>query len=338
MPAPPRPLATRRSRAFVITPGVVVAAILTLLVGGFVAWLGFEFVNFARTPELRITEPAGNVSAHTEPTITVRGVTAPNAVVTFSELPENPTVTADASGVFEVTVQLRPGSNVMRVVARDPVTGRDSAVEERTIMRIPEPSPTPQAEVALGEPAAGATVTGTLTLSGTAGPNQAVEVTATVTDAPTPTFEVTTASGAPVELTIEPPAAPEPLSLAADASGSFAGTLELPAGAWELTVTPDGGEPITRSITVEPAAGVRATLEIDGGESYLVAEEDGTVVDDISGNIAPDGEVIELEGDESLRIRVGNAGAVRITINGISIGLMGDDAQVVEWRVTRAGG
>jgi cytoskeletal protein RodZ len=339
MPAPPRPLATRRSRAFVITPGVVVAAILTLMVGGFVAWLGFEFVNFARTPELRITEPAGNVSAHPDETITVRGVTAPNAVVTFSELPENPTVTADASGVFEVTVQLRPGSNVMRVVARDPVTGRDSAIEERTIVVAGETaSPSPQAEVALGEPAEGATVTGSVTLSGTAEPNQAIEVTAAITEAATPTFEVTTASGAPVDLTVEPPAAPEPLSLAADATGSFTGSMELAPGAWELTVTPDGGEPITRSITVEPAAGVRATLEIDGGESYLVAEEDGTVVDDISGNIAPDGDVIELEGDESLRIRVGNAGAVRITINGISIGLMGDDAQVVEWRVTRAGG
>jgi cytoskeleton protein RodZ len=36
-PAPPRPLAARRSRAFVVTPGAVVAAILTILVGGFVA-------------------------------------------------------------------------------------------------------------------------------------------------------------------------------------------------------------------------------------------------------------------------------------------------------------
>ena len=34
---PPRPLAARRSRAFVVTPGAVVAAILTILVGGFVA-------------------------------------------------------------------------------------------------------------------------------------------------------------------------------------------------------------------------------------------------------------------------------------------------------------
>ncbi len=36
-PAPPRPIAGRRTRAFVVTPGAVVAAILTILVGGFVA-------------------------------------------------------------------------------------------------------------------------------------------------------------------------------------------------------------------------------------------------------------------------------------------------------------
>ncbi len=95
--------------AFVITPGLVAAALLTVLVGGFVAWIGYQFVTFARTPELRITEPAGNLSSYTELTITVRGVTAPNASVTVSNLRVNPTVTADELGAFEVTVDLVPG-------------------------------------------------------------------------------------------------------------------------------------------------------------------------------------------------------------------------------------
>ena len=100
VPGPPRPMSVRRRRTFVVTPGAVAAAILTVLVGAFVAWLGYEFVNFARTPELRIIEPAGDVSAHTGSTITVRGVTAPNATITISGLPENPTATADANGNF----------------------------------------------------------------------------------------------------------------------------------------------------------------------------------------------------------------------------------------------
>ncbi len=95
LPSSPRPLATRRSRAFVVTPGAIGAALLTILVGGLVAWIGYQFVTFARTPELRITEPAGNLSSYAELTLTVRGVTAPNARVAVSNLAENPTVTAD---------------------------------------------------------------------------------------------------------------------------------------------------------------------------------------------------------------------------------------------------
>ena len=39
--------------------------------------------------------------------------------------------------------------------------------------------------------------------------------------------------------------------------------------------------------------------------------------------------------DESLRIRVGNAGAVRLVVNGIDLGAMGESGAVVEWRITR---
>ena len=56
-PAPPRPLAVRRRRTFIITPGAVVAALLTIGVGALVAYIGYELVTFARTPELLITEP-----------------------------------------------------------------------------------------------------------------------------------------------------------------------------------------------------------------------------------------------------------------------------------------
>ncbi|MGH2402465.1 MAG: helix-turn-helix domain-containing protein, partial [Candidatus Limnocylindria bacterium] len=125
-PSPPRPIAVRRRRTFVVTPGAVAAAILTILVGAFVAWLGYEFVNFARTPELRIVEPAGDVAAHTEDTITIRGITAANATITVSGLPENPSAVADEAGNFEVTVGLLPGSNEIRLVAHDPVTDRPS--------------------------------------------------------------------------------------------------------------------------------------------------------------------------------------------------------------------
>jgi cytoskeletal protein RodZ len=341
LPTPPRPLATRRSRTFVVTPGAIVAAILTLMVGGFVAWIGFEFVNFARTPELRITDPAGNVSDYTELTITVRGTTAPNARVTVSNLRENPTVLADAQGAFEMTVGLVPGSNVMRLVARDPVTGRDSEPEERTIVVVTDvaTSPSPDGALTLAEPAADATLApGPVAVGGTAAAGSTVTVAATLVTPATPAFAVTTASGAPVDLAPAPPAPPAALTLTAAADGAFAGDLPLAAGTWDLAVAADGGDRIARRVTVATASGLHATLQISGGESYVVLDEDGTPVAGQSGTIAADGDTISLEATESLRIRVGNAGVVRLTINGISIGLMGDDAEVVEWRVARLGG
>jgi cytoskeletal protein RodZ len=337
LPAPPRPLATRRSRAFVITPGLVAAALLTVLVGGFVAWIGYQFVTFARTPELRITEPAGNLSSYTELTITVRGITAPNASVTVSNMAENPTVTADESGSFEVTVRLVRGSNVMRLVANDPVTGRFSEVEERTILVVEDESSPPETALVVAVPADGSDVASPVAISGSASPGAAVEVAAEITEAAPLAFDVTTASGGPIEIPVTGPE-PESASLTADASGAFAGTLELVPGEWRLTVTSGEGEPIVRTVSVAPPDGLAATLEITGGESYLLLEEDGTAVQELSGRNAQDGDVVELEADETLRIRVGNAGVVHISINGVSFGLMGDDAQVVEWRVTSTGG
>ena len=338
-PAPPRPIAGRRSRAFVVTPGVVVAAILTIMVGAFVAYLGYGLVNFARTPELRITEPAANVNRHPELSITIRGVTAPNARVSISNLTENPTVVADENGRFEVTVPLVPGSNVAKLVARDPVTNRDSAVQERMIVVSTEPDAdpsTPPTVLEVTEPAADAAVTGDLPIAGTSAPGAAVTVNAVVVEPPTPAFEVTDPAGAPVDLEPAEPAPPEPLTLTADATGAFTGALAMAPGTWELTIVTEGVEPVTRTVTIRQFDGLRAALSITDADSYVELDEDGSAAE-TSGSIASDGDRIALEADETLRIRVGNAGAVRVTINGISLGTMGADGEVVEWRVERSG-
>ena len=335
-PAPPRPISGRRNRAFVVTPGAVVAAILTLLVGGFIAYLGFEFVNFARTPELRITDPPGNVNQHPERSITIRGTTEANATVTVENLPENPSVEADGDGAFEVTVELRPGSNVVRLVARDPVTQRDSEPEERTIVVASEldGSPSPSAvALTVSEPADDATATGAVPVSGTAGPNAAVSVAAAFVEQAAPNFTVVDAAGQPVEIDPADPSAPDPVTIETDDSGAFAGEIGLRAGTWDVTLSVEGGEPVVRRVRVEPADALRATVRLVDGDSYLEIDEDGTPVANVSGGIASDGDSVTLEGDDELRIRAGNAGAVRLVVNGIGLGAMGADGAVVEWRI-----
>jgi cytoskeleton protein RodZ len=336
--SPPRPLTARRTRAFVVTPGAVVAAILTILVGGFVAYLGFEFVNFARTPELRITDPPSNVNAHTELEITVRGVTEPNASVRVSNLSENPTVTADAEGNFVVTVTLLPGSNVMQLVARDPTTGRESEMEERTILVVGDvaasPSPAPVA-LSVSQPRADRTFRGRpVPVAGTAAPSAEVTVTAALVDQPRPTFVVTDSSGQRVDLEPGRPGPPDPLTLTADDAGAFAAELALRPGGWEITVATDGVEPVVRRVNVGVQGGLRATVRLNGAASYLEADEDGTPVGGVSGDIAAAGDRIDLAARNEIRILAGNAGAVVLIVNGIGIGAMGGDGDVVEWRIT----
>ena len=336
--APSRPISVRRRRTFVVTPGAVVAAILTIVVGALVAWIGYQFVNFARMPGLQIVEPVGDVSAHADQTITIRGITAPNATISITGLPENPSTTADEEGRFAMTVDLLPGSNEIHVQARDPVTDRDSAEVVRRVNVVTDvaesPGPSDGVAVTLAQPEADATITGPVPVAGTAAGGAALTLSAALVTAPTPNFSVTDAAGGAVE--VEPAAAtPEPSTLTADATGAFAGSLALAPGTWDVVVAPPGAEPITRRIIVPPTDGLATTIRLEGGESYLEAEEDDTPVDGVSGAIAAEDDTIELSADSSIRIRAGNAGAVRLTINGIGIGFMGDDGAVVEWQIAK---
>jgi cytoskeleton protein RodZ len=342
LPAPPRPLATRRARAFVITPNAVVAAILTILVGGFFAYLGYQLISFARTPDLRITDPPGNVSNYTDLEITIRGQTEPNSRVTVGGLVENPTVTADAEGNFEVTVGLVPGSNVIELSAFDPVTERSTDTASRTIVVVTdEASPSPTAAVVepveLTAPAAGTTISGPVTVAGTSVPGASVTVTATLERPPTPTFTITDAFGATVTPTITPPTPPAPITLEADASGAFTTSVLLPPGAWTITVaTATAGA--AAGVAVAPGGGLTAAITIDGGESYLEAYEDGASVAEVTGRIAQDGDTVQLAAEADIRIRVGNAAVVRLRVNGITLGAMGGPGAVIEWNIARTGG
>ena len=143
MPSARRPVAARQGRSFVVSSTAVVAAILTLLVVAFVVYLVGEFVTFARTPDLRITDPATDVLAWQGADYTIRGVTEPNSTVTTDGLRQNPSTTADAQGDFSVSVSLVPGANVITLVASDPLTGRDSAAVRRTITVVNPAGPTP---------------------------------------------------------------------------------------------------------------------------------------------------------------------------------------------------
>lgn len=329
---PPRPITVRRSRAFVLTPGAVAAALLTVAVVAFVYYLGRELITFARTPELRVTDPAGDVAAYHELEYTVRGVAPPNSRITVDGLTENPTVTADANGNFSVDVKLVPGANVVELTASDPLTKRDSDTERRTIQVVSaQPSRAPTPQLSLAEPADGESVSGPLTLSGSTSPGARPTLAVELVTAASPGFRVTDGANRTVKL----PAvkAPEAVAIAVKDDGSFSHRLALPPGTWRLSIVPDGGAPVSRTVTVQAPKGLTGQLSIVDGDSYLEVVQDGSPMAGISGGISQPGDTIKLAADGELRIRAGNAAAVEVTINGVRIGKMGKSGAVVEWRI-----
>ena len=335
---PPRPLTGKRARAFVLTPGAIVAAILTIGVVIFVVYFVNEFVTFARTPGLTISDPAGDVAAYHGTSYTVRGMTEPDSTITIQGARENPSVKADADGAFSVEVMLVPGSNVITLVASDPLTGRDSDAVRRTIVVVgAEPSASPTGALTVASPEDGAEVRGPLQVTGSAAPGATVTVSATFTAAAPPTFAVVRPDGSVVPIPDTPPAPPDPARLTVGQDGAFDGSLDLLPGTWELSISVEGGaaDAVTRSVSVTAQDGLHGTLSVEGGVSYLEVDEDGTGKNGVSGRNAQPGTTVELSASATLRIRAGNAGAVTVTVNGIALGTMGGDGQVIEWRITR---
>jgi cytoskeletal protein RodZ len=336
VPTPPRPISTRRSRPLVVTPGAIMAALLTVGVAIFIIYLVAEFVTFAGTPELNVTAPAGDVPAYDQLEYTIIGSTEPNSRVTVDGLRENPTVTADRNGNFTIVVGLVPGSNVITLMATDPLTGRDSNPITRTIV-VGEPaaSPTGAPEtVAFATPEEGATIVGPVAVSGTAPPSGRVALGASLVQPAAPTIRIQSLAGDPVPVPNRRPTEPDAVNLTADDQGAFRGALALAPGTWDLTLTAEGQDPVTRRVTVGVDDGLSGLLRTTG-RSYLEIDEDGQPKRGVSGSNAEPGLRVRLAAAESLRIRVGNAGAVRLAVNGIDLGAMGDPGAVVEWSITR---
>ena len=333
--AAPRPMRARRARALVVTPGAILAAILTAGVLAFIGYLAYEFVTFARTPDLRIIEPAGDVAGYHESQYTITGITEPNSRVTVDGLRENPVITADAQGHFSVTVKLVPGSNVITLVASDPITQRDSAKVTRTIVVDVGPTSTPAGGVlAITGPQNGATLTGTARVTGTAPTGTQVSVQARLVSASAPNFTVTDGLGGRV--TVRTPAAGKRVDAAttAGSDGTFSVNLALAPGSWDLTVAAAGSAtPGTRRVVVKPAAGLTGTLQVAGSPSYIELLQDNVPESSVSGRVVKPPKVVSLKANGSIMVRAGNAGAVSLTIDGVPVGVMGGPGEVVTWQI-----
>ena len=327
--------------AVVFTTSRAVRAGLLLLVVALVAYLAYQFLTFAGTPDLTLTDPASDLAAYGGTSYLLRGETVPDAEITVDGLRENPTATASSTGTFAIRVELLPGSNVITLVATDPLTGRSSSPVTRTItVSLDAATPLPGGAPNLTSPEADAVIPGPVTVAGTAVPGASVTVRPVLVGAPTPSFEVTSLAAQAVTVPPWSPTAPDPATVSADLDGTFSVTMDLGIGTWELRVsaatpvaTAEPAVETIRRVTLVSAAGLSGTLEVRDAPTTVVLEEDGRPRAGVSGGDLPAGTQLTLRADERIRLRVSDGGRIHLVLNGYLISPMGPAGSAVEWSI-----
>ena len=298
--------------ALVVTPGAIMAALLTVGRGDLHRLPGRRVRDLRGTPDLDITDPAARRDRRMTSWSTRSSASPSRTRASPSTgLRENPTVTADASGDFTIVVGLVPGSNVITLVASDPLTGRDSDPVRRTIIVGDEASPSAgRRRSPSAAPEEGATVVGPVRVTGTAPPDSQVTLAATLVAAGR-ADDPDRVAGRRRGAGPQPPTS-SPGSRAPD--GQRAGRLQRRRwpGAGHLgphaSLPKAAQEPVTRRVTVGVGRGLSGLLRVErplvprdrpGWRSRSAASP---------GRNAEAGTRVRLAADESLRIRVGNAG------------------------------
>ena len=109
-------------------------------------------------------------------------------------------------------------------------------------------------------------------------------------------------------------------------------TEASPPSAVDPTAPAQPSEDVTEQTTDEPtevlaADGVELTLDLEDGPSWMRVTVDGST--ELEGE-QPEGATLNFSADESITVRIGDAGAVRVTVNGEDRGKLGERSEVVE--------
>jgi cytoskeletal protein RodZ len=275
---PPQPMAAP-GRHLTITPGMIVAGLVALVVVAFIGYLGIQLLRYVETTPVGLTVPADRVSTINADKIVLKGTSGPGARISIVGPGQQPFNTdANQDGEWTEEVPLARGRNDFTVTATDAVTGRASAPLALTI-NVPLPSqapgvtaaPTAPPPVALtlslfspiegqvssdGNVLVRGTTSGTrITIdstylgtpaptappSATPGPDGSPVPTPTPTRTPKPTpTEVALSTPTPGPSSSLPPIGPATNDITVAESGSFAATLSFPIGRWQVTVTTHG--------------------------------------------------------------------------------------------------
>ncbi len=339
--AVPKPLAAPR-QGLTFSPVVVVAALLTVLIGVFAVYMGIQLVRFAKPPTLEVTNPSQLVIDVPEDTTTytLRGTSIPGATITITAAgrDEPYRVSADAAGKWSRDVDLRRGRNQFDITAVDPDTGKTAETTPRIFITVPFlviEAPT----LNLTSPADGSQFeNGAIPVKGTTTNAKTVAVAANLVapaGAPTPSATPSApGAGTSPAPSARPTVGPVTVDVAAD--GTFDTPLDLSAGSWQIAVTATSAEgkavTLTRNVSIR-YQGVNLVVEIKGSRAWLKVWVDGKVSDvtGTAGATYGPGKVLTFTAKNSVEVRTGKSSATYFTLNGDDLGRMSPKSNPETW-------
>jgi len=325
----PRPIAQPRP-GLQFSPGIVVAALLTILIAGVGVWLGVQVMRFAKPPTLTITSPreATVELDQTATSFTFEGTSIPGASITVELAGGTRQTSADSTGAWSLTVDLRRGPNEFKFDATDPETGKHTEVPAQVVITVPV-NEVQAPKLTVDQPAEGTTFeNGAIPVQGTAVNATSVKIAATydgpVGGAPAPSDGP---SGVPAGQS-----GPAPITVAVGSDGSWntdESPIQLTTGRWTITITASNAattatQTQTRHVSVA-YKGVNLVVTIKGGAAWIKVWVDGKIDETVgrAGKTYRDGKVLTFTGQTSVEVRTGSSGATQFNLNGQSLGALG---------------
>ena len=322
--AVPKPIAQPRP-GLQFSPGVVVAALLTILIVGVGVWLGVQVMRFAKPPTLSVTSPreATVQLAEDATNFTFEGTSIPGATITIELAGGNRQVTADSTGHWTQTIDLRRGRNEFKIDATDPETGKHADQPSMIVITVPfREIEAPQ--LSIDQPADGTTFqNGAIPVHGTATNADTVAITAT--------FEGPVAGAPAGDPKASSPPGPTPITVNVGDDGTWntgSTPLQLTTGRWSITATASNSQGKAASLTRHVSVaykGVNLVVTIKGGSAWIKVWVDGKIEPTVgrAGFTYTDGKVLTFTGKSSIEVRTGSSGATQFTLNGQSLGALG---------------
>ena len=323
----PQPIAPPR-RGLTFSPGVIVAALLTvgvLLVG---AYLTFQITRFIKPPTLSVTTPQVATLTVEEDTASfvLKGMTIPGGTVTVEAAGGSHQTSADSTGAWTMQVDLRRGRNQFKIDALDPETGKHADETAQVVITVPYAqieAPT----LTVDQPADGTTLeNGAIPVQGTTNATN-VSVSATY-DGPV--------DGTPASAGASAPPAPAPISVPVADDGTFSTPLQLTSGRWSIIVTASSANNKSYSLTRHVSVafkGVNLVVAIQGSPAWIKVWVDGklSTITGGAGKTYQAGKTVSFNGTTSIEVRTGSSGATFFTLNGEAIGALGKRGVPETW-------